>query len=202
MRQFALLACVVSASALLLAATPQRRTGRAAAAAKPELSVKCAGELGTGVKSTRRFCDVVVAATSGESITVGVTTHRAPLRLRFDLHNRFAVPPDSVGPAQAFARHTATIAVFDSKAEIGRAVAIAEFRSVADLFDRIAGGGGPRGVKTVAPGTATGVEMMIPSGITSVGIVGVRLEVTTRLGTQMYDTPGRPIAIVSNLRIE
>ena len=44
--------------------------------------------------------------------------------------------------------------------------------------------------------------MTIPVGITSVGIVGVRIEVTTRLGTQIFDTPGRPIAMVSNLRVD
>jgi hypothetical protein len=66
----------------------------------------------------------------------------------------------------------------------------------------VAGGGGPGGVKTVAPGPATAVDMAVAPGVTSVGILGVRLEVTTRLGVQVYDTPGRPIAVMSNLRFE
>ena len=38
--------------------------------------------------------------------------------------------------------------------------------------------------------------------MTAVGIVGVRLRVTTRLGSQTFDSPGRPVAIVSNVRLE
>jgi len=46
------------------------------------------------------------------------------------------------------------------------------------------------------------VNVTIPVGVTSVGIIGVRLEVLTRLGKQVYDTPGRPVGIVSNIRVE
>jgi hypothetical protein len=38
--------------------------------------------------------------------------------------------------------------------------------------------------------------------VSEIGIVGVRLEVLTRNGRDTFDTPGRPVAIVSNLRIE
>jgi hypothetical protein len=42
----------------------------------------------------------------------------------------------------------------------------------------------------------------IPAGLTAIGIVGARLEETRMGGKAAYDTPGRPIAIVSNLRLE
>jgi hypothetical protein len=42
----------------------------------------------------------------------------------------------------------------------------------------------------------------IPPGLTSVGIVGIRLDVLTAAGSDSFDTPGRPIAIVSNMQVE
>ena len=95
------------------------------------------------------------------------------------------------------------VAVLGPKGEVvGRGAAVSEFRSAADLFDRIGGGAGPGGVKAVAPGPPTPIDVTIPAAISTIAIVGVRLEVTNRLGTQSYDTPGRPVAIVSNLRID
>jgi hypothetical protein len=35
-----------------------------------------------------------------------------------------------------------------------------------------------------------------------VGVVGVRLTVLTRSGEETFEAPGRPVAIVSNLRIQ
>jgi hypothetical protein len=164
---------------------------------------KCASELGKGAKSNRPFCDVVITDKPAESVSMVVPRHRGPATLHFDLHNRFTVPPDSVQPAQAYARNVATVAVLSPKGDvIGRGAAVSEFRSPADLFDRISGGALPGGMKAIAPGVATPVDITVPAGAASIAIVGVRLEVTTRLGTQAYDTPGRPVAIVSNLRID
>jgi hypothetical protein len=38
--------------------------------------------------------------------------------------------------------------------------------------------------------------------VTAVGIVGLRVELTTARVRAAFDTPGRPVAIVSNMRIE
>jgi hypothetical protein len=58
-------------------------------------------------------------------------------------------------------------------------------------------------VKAVAPGPAEPIRFTIPAGVSTVGIVGTRLEVLTRAtGTQTFETPGRPVAIVSNLRLD
>jgi hypothetical protein len=47
------------------------------------------------------------------------------------------------------------------------------------------------------------VRFTIPAGVSTVGVVGARLKVLTRLnGAETFDTPGRPVAIVSNLRLE
>jgi hypothetical protein len=197
---FAVLACAVSASAVLVAAPGQRAAPRPRAG-PVGTTAKCAAELGLGVTSGRRFCDVIVADKAADSIAITVPPHRGSARLLFDLHNRVAARQETGPPAQVFARNSAIVAVVGPKAEIARAVAVSEFRSLADLFDRIAGGGGG-GVKAVGPGPASPIDVTLPPGTTTVGIVGVRLEVVTRLGKQAYDTPGRPIAIVSNIRAE
>ena len=57
-------------------------------------------------------------------------------------------------------------------------------------------------MKTVAPGQPEAVQITIPAGISSVSIVGVSLESTTRAGRDVFDAPGRPVAIVSNWRVE
>jgi hypothetical protein len=202
MRRIVAFVALLAVPTLLSAQAPQRRGGRSAAPAPVAGSTQCASDLGPGLKSGKEFCDVVMSVSSAESIIVTVPPHKAAVRLHFDLHNRFAVPPEQLDPGRAFARHTALVAVIGPKAEIGRAVATGEFRSVNDLFDRISGGAGRGNVKAVAPGAPTAIEMTIPSSITTVGIVGIRLEVTTRLGRQVFDSPGRPIALVSNVRID
>jgi hypothetical protein len=199
MTRAAVLAGLLSISTIVAANESQRAR---AIAPRAVTTARCAGDLGTGVKSGRHFCDVIMTSTSADSISMTIPPHRGAATLSCELHNRFAVPPETMDPAQTFARHVAVVAVMGPKGEIGRAVAVGEFRTGADLFDRIGGGAAPGGIKAVGPGAATPIEMAIPAGVISVGIVGVRLDVTTRLGSQRYDTPGRPIAIASNLRIE
>jgi hypothetical protein len=192
---------LAAGSVLLAAEPPQRAAAKGRGATRTSTVVQCAADLGVGVASGRKLCDVIVAQKAAESVALTIPPRRGPAKLQFDLHNRIAVPPAGAQPAQMFSKNTATVAVVGPKSEIGRGVADAEFRKPADLFDRI--GGGPGGQpKTVAPGPATPIEIVIPAGVSAVGVVGVRLKVVTRLGEQTYDTPGRPIAIVSNVRVE
>ena len=193
MRWLLTLVCVAAAAALVSAA-PQRGPRVTTAAT-------CAAELGVGASTGRRFCDVLIASSADQSIAIRIPAHRGTAKLLFDLHNRIAASPEDRPSPQTFVSNTAIVAVLGPRGEIGRGAAASEFRRPADLFDRI-GGGADGGPKIVAPGPATPVVMTIPAGISSVGIVGVRLEVLTRLGKQAYDTPGRPIAIASEVRVE
>ena len=45
---------------------------------------------------------------------------------------------------------------------LSRAVILNEFRTEADLFDRISGGSGPGGLKAVAPTGIEAIEVVIP----------------------------------------
>ncbi|MCC7009259.1 MAG: hypothetical protein IT184_10610 [Acidobacteria bacterium] len=163
----------------------------------------CAAELGTGVKTTRTFCDVLIGAAPADSIAITIPRHSGAATLLFELHNRFTVPAIIVPGALTFARHEAMVAIVQPTGDVlSRAAVIGEFRTPADLFDQIGGGTRPGGVIAVAPGPSESIRITIPAGVTTVGIVGVRLRVMTRASGETYDTPGRPVAIVSNVRVQ
>jgi hypothetical protein len=193
----------VMATALLA----QQRGGRGTPA-KPAVppsevrAAECVSDLGKGVKTSREFCDVIVAATGADSVSMSISAHTGPATLFFDLHPRFEVLSADGDPGRLFQRHTAVVAVVGPTGDvIDRIAAAGEFRSPADLFDRMAGTT-PGGLKVVAPGLPTHIKVTIPAGVTSIGIVGLRVEIMTRFNQQAFPDPGRPVAIISNWRIE
>jgi hypothetical protein len=189
----------------LAAAAPaadQRSTGRGTVT-RPVTAATCASDLGLGVKSRRRFCDIIIASTPRESVLITLPPRTGVATILFDLHNRFTVPPAGTDPAQAFTRNTAVIAIIRSTGEvIERAAVSREYRSTADLFDRIAGPGRGSPPRVVAPGQPQDVRVDIPAGVTSIGIVGTRLEEWRLSGRGTFDNPNKPIAMMSNLRVE
>lgn len=165
--------------------------------------VECAAPLGSGTKTRRPFCDVLIGTRPADSVAMQIPAHAGAATLQFDLHNRFSVPAIAVPSPLTFARHEAVVAVIrPNGAVIGRAAVAREFRSITDLFDQIAGGGRTGGVKSVAPGAVEAVRLTIPAGVPTIGIVGLRLRVMTRASDETFDTPGRPVAIISNVRVD
>jgi len=165
----------------------------------------CTADLGTGDRTRRRFCDIVIAQAVPEaSLIVSLPPRRGIATLLLDLHNRFAVPPTGDRPVgEMFVRHSALVAlVGPDSATLARAAVTREFRTVQDLFDQLSGGGLEGGFKTVAPGPAEPVRFDIPEGVSEVGLVGMRLEELTREGLEWFDAPGRPVALASNIRLE
>jgi hypothetical protein len=192
-------AMALVAAGLVAHAAPQSRPP----AKKASTQIVCAEDLGTGVASKRHFCDVVVTSIVADSVSVPVPAHTGPATLMFDLHNRFTVPATAVEPAQAFARHTAVVAIVKQTGDvIDRAAVTRDYRTPADLFDRIAGAGRGAPPKADAPGAPMAIKVTIPAGLSTVGIVGTRLEEWRAAGRGAYDEPGRAIAIVSNVRVE
>lgn len=191
-----------AAIAIAFAPTPiaQRRT--AAPATKTSPAATCVSEVGSGVSTKRRFCDVVIAQRAADSVLIPVPAHRGASTLRFDLHNRFTVPASAQTPSQAFARHVAVIAIVSQTGDvIDRATATAEFRRPADLFDLIAGAG-PAGVKAIGPGRAESYTITVPASVTAIGLIGLWLDSTTSRGRELFNTPGRPVALVSGIKVE
>jgi hypothetical protein len=123
--------------------------------------------------------------------------------LTFDLHNRHTYSEEQVKAGRAFAQYTATIGVLTmDNTLISRAVVQSEFRTAADLLERIAGGAGPGGVKAVAPTGTESITIVIPDREDAVSILGEKLTVERLDGSATYTQEGRPIATISNVMIE
>jgi hypothetical protein len=167
----------------------------------PEMT--CPALLGSGIATKRTFCDVMTGGNPAEGIVIDLPPHVGPVTLTFDLHNRQLYSEEQVRANRAFARYTASIGVMAMDVTlISRAVIQSEFRSSADLFDRVDGGAGPGGVKAVAPTGIEPITITIPEPETRVSILGEKLTVERIDGSATYSTSGRPIAIVSNVMIE
>jgi len=122
--------------------------------------------------------------------------------LTFDLHNRHTYSEEEVKAGRGYARYTAVIGVLSMTGTLlGRGAVQTEFRHARDLYDRIIGGAGPGGTKAVAPLGRERVSMPIPAGVDQVSLLGEMLEGTTSAGREVA-TPGRPVAIVSNVQVE
>src|SRR5262245_11866031 len=48
----------------------------------------CPAPLGTGVSTSRAFCDVLTGASPDQGILIDLPPHQGPVILTFDLHNR------------------------------------------------------------------------------------------------------------------
>jgi len=204
LRAITSIACAISAVATLTA-SDQRSTRGATTPAKPmavERRAACASPLGEGVKSKRAFCDVIISPTGAGSVSLEIPPHTGQSILYFDLHPRFEVSQPDGNPMALFQRHRPVVAVVGPTGDvIDRAATEGEYRSVTDLIDRLPGQK-PGEYKVVGPGAPTTVKVFIPASVSSVGIVGLRVEIANRFQQQSYPEPNRPVAIVSNWRIE
>lgn len=205
--RLALVALLAAGAAPALDAQTRRPPAKKAPATQGvtaiEATVRCPSELGMGVNTRRRFCDVLTARDPREGIVIPVPPHRGSARLSFDLHNRHTYSEDLMKAGQAFRRYTASIGVLTmDNTLVRRAVIESEFRTAQDLFDRIDGGAGPGGVKAVAPTGTEFVTMELPSGVTEVAILGEKLTVMRPGGSDLFTSPGRPVATISNVRLE
>lgn len=163
----------------------------------------CAADLGVGIKSKRKFCDIVISTSPREGVTIMIPPHAGGTTLRFDLHNRYTLGVATATAAQMYAKHTAAVAVLDQTgAIVGRAAVSRELRTEVDLFDRIAGGLGPAGAIAVAPGRPEPVVLELPESVSVISVVGLSLDATSLAEQGMFTTPGRPVAAGSNFRIE
>ena len=173
-------------------------------ASKTELAdLACPTPLGIGIRTKVAFCDVMSGRDPAEGVLVRLPPHRGPVTLTFNLHNRHTYSEEQVTPNRAFSRYTATIGVLTmDNTLVSRAVVQSEFRRAADFVDRVGGGAGPGGAKAVAPTGTEPVSITIPEAEQQVSILGEKVTVERLDGTATYSSPGRPIAVVSNVQIE
>ncbi len=191
-------------------APARRPPARPAAPAKPPTPtvvtepamVMCPQLLGEGVRTKRAFCDVLIGRDPAGGILITLPPHAGPVTLLFDLHNRHTYSEDLVRANRAYHRYTASIGVLTlDNTLVSRAVVQSEFRAAADLVDRVGGGGGPGGLKAVAPTGTEPVAIVIPAEAEQVSILGEKLDVVRIDGLDNFSAPGRPMALVSNLMV-
>lgn len=209
---------VLCASALALPslaaqtrATPPKKAATRPATKTPEAplsriqaELSCTSELGVGVSTSRRFCDVLTGNDPKQGVLITIPSHRGPVTLSFELHNRHTYSAELVKMKQAYRKYTATVGVLTmDNTLVDRAVVQSEFRTEKDLFDRIGGGAGPGGVKAVAPSGDEFIIMELPADVAEqVSVLGEKLSVMRPDGVDNFSSPGRPIASISNVMIE
>ena len=206
------LAVQISVAAQTRKTTPApapRRAPTAKPAPKPLPKVTapamftCPMVLGDGVRTQRSFCDVPIGRDAASGVMIPLPPHRGPVTLTFDLHNRHTYSEEQVKANRAYSKYTATVgAMAADNTLLSRAVVQSEFRTSADLFDRVSGGSGPGGLKAVAPTGSETVILEIPEEEQSVSIVGEKLSVVRIDGTDTFIATGRPIAMISNVMLE
>jgi hypothetical protein len=165
--------------------------------------VDCPSPLGAGVKTERMFCDVLTGRDPAAGIIITLPPHTGPVTLTFDLHNRHTYSEELIKANRAYRHYTATIGVLTAdNTLLARAVVQNEFRTTADLIDRVVGGVGPGGVKAVAPTGLEPISVMIPAEEQTVSVLGEKLAVVRIDGTDNFSVEGRPIAVISNVMLE
>jgi hypothetical protein len=151
------------------------------------------------------FCDVLTGRDPAEGIVITLPPHTGPVTLTFDLHNRHMYSEELLKTNRAYRHYTATIGMLTAdNTLLSRAVVQNEFRTAADLVDRIGGGAGPGGVKAVAPTGLERISVSIPEEEQTVSILGEKLAII-RADAATPDTftvPGRPIAVISNVMVQ
>ena len=165
-------------------------------------ALKCPESLGTGMKTGASYCFVLAGRDPAQGVLVTIPPHVGDAALQFDLHNRHTYSDEDVRAGRGFAKYTAVVAVLTMKGDLlDRGAVQSEFRSAKDLYERISGGAGPGGAKAVAPLGREEIKIAIPAGVDAVSILGEVLDATTVAGRETA-TPGRTVAIVSNVRVE
>ena len=164
--------------------------------------MNCPSLLGNGVQSARLFCDVLTERDPAAGIIITLPLHTGPVTLTFDLHNRHTYSEELVKTNRAYRHYTATIGVLTAdNTLLTRSVVQNEFRTAADLVDRVSGGAGPGGVKAVAPTGTESITVSTHETETTVSILGEKLTMIRAEGIDNFSAPGRPIAIISNVMV-
>ena len=168
------------------------------------VEVRCPSVLGIGVETDLVFCDVLAQQDPALGVIVVLPPRRGEATLSFNLHNRHTYSADDVRRGRAYSRYLTEVAVASPAGDVlGRRYALNEFRTEEDLFDRVAGGAGPEGLKAVAPTGVERVSVTVPANLEQVVIVGQTLELTGVDGElERIWSPGRPVAVISEVQLE
>ena len=167
------------------------------------VEVRCPSVLGVGIATDAPFCDIQVQRDPALGVLVVLPRHRGEATLSFNLHNRHTYSEQEEREGRGYTQYLSTIAVATMEGEVlARGVVLSEFRTAVDLLDRVTGGAGPRGIKAIAPTGAERVYVTVPSSVNTVSIVGQSLDVVRTDGRETLGAVGRPVAVLSDAKIE
>jgi hypothetical protein len=168
--------------------------------------VNCPMMLGQGVRDEVSYCDVLIGRDPAGGIVIPFPPHQGPVTLTFNLHNRHTYSEEQIKTNRAYHRYTATIGVLAlDNTLLSRFYVQNEFRTPADLVDRIRGGSGPGGLKAVAPTGTESITIVVTEDDAKdgVSVLGEKLSVVrVDGGPDTFTAPGRPIAVISNVMLE
>jgi hypothetical protein len=165
--------------------------------------VRCPSVLGVGVETDRVYCDVLVGNETADGIIVIIPPHQGSATVTFVLHARHMYSEDDVARGRGYVEYLASAAVATTDAVLARPIVLAEFRTEADLVDRVSGGAGPGGIKAVAPVGGEEIHVTVPEGVSEISIVGLELQVRRVDGQETLSVLGRPIAVIgSDVQVE
>ena len=200
---------VAAVAASVPLAAQKKKTTAARPPAKPAAlkmvtpDVKCPSLIGMGAKTVRSFCDVPAGRDPAAGIVITLPAHTGTGTLMFDLHARHLYSEDEMKRGKPYSRYRAGIGVLTMKGDLLTRGAIdTEFRTAADLFDRIRGGAGPGNLKAVAPAGREPILVTVPANVDQLSLLGEVLDAITPAGHETAVMPGRPVAIVSNILFE
>ena len=108
--------------------------------------VRCQSVLGVGVDTDRIYSDVLIGNEVADGIIVVIPPHRGSAIVTFTLYGRHTYSEDEVARGRGYIEYLASTAVATTETVLARPVVLAEFRTEADLVDRVSGGAGPGGV--------------------------------------------------------
>jgi len=78
----------------------------------------CPAPLGSGVHTSRLFCDVLAGRDATAGILIRIPKHQGPATLTFDLHNRHTYSEEEIRAGRGFAKYTAVIGVLSMKGDL------------------------------------------------------------------------------------
>jgi hypothetical protein len=186
-----------------LSAQTRRAPAKPSAVKTTSPDVACPSPLGPGVHTGRQFCDVLAGRDPQAGIIVQLPPHTGPATLHFDLHNRHTYSAELERAGRGYMRYIASIGVLTlDNTLISRAAIESEVRRASDLFDRVSGGAGYNGTKAVAPTGVEAIAIEIPAGVDTISILGERLTMNGLDGTATYTSEGRPVAVISDVKVE
>ena len=199
----AILLLVCASEADAQRGAPREKAGAAGAAESRAGTAQVSGAARNGREDRR----VVLfrsrrAASRREGVLVTIPPHAGPASLLFSFHNRHTYSDEAIRSGRGYAKYTAVVAVLTMTGEmLDRGAVQSEFGPRRISYERISGVPGPAASRPSRRSATRRSPSRFPAAVNEVSILGEVLDATTAAGRETA-TPGRTVAVISNVRVE